>query len=65
LAASRASVNEAWRRCTHRCGYGKHTQIVVDRYPNATVELWRECGHLPWLDAPARFESQLTSFYHA
>jgi len=43
--------------------YGKHTQLVVDRYPNATVELWPECGHLPWLDAPARFENQLNSFY--
>lgn len=45
--------------------YGKHTQLVVTRYRNATVELWPECGHLPWLDAPARFESQLTSFYGA
>ena len=43
--------------------YGEHTQLVVDRYPNATVELWPACGHLPWLDAPARFENQLTSFY--
>ena len=43
--------------------YGKHTQLVVKRYPNATVELWPECGHLPWLDAPARFENQLKSFY--
>lgn len=45
--------------------YGKHTQLVVDRYPNATVELWPECGHLPWLDTPARFERQLRSFYDA
>ena len=45
--------------------YGEHTQLVVDRYPNATVELWPACGHLPWLDAPARFENQLTSFYDA
>ena len=45
--------------------YGKHTQLVVDRYPNATVEFWPECGHLPWLDAPARFENQLRSFYDA
>ena len=45
--------------------YGKHTQLVVERYPNATVELWSECGHLPWLDAPARFENQLKSFYDA
>jgi len=43
--------------------YGKHTQLVIDRYPNATIELWPECGHLPWLDAPARFENQLKSFY--
>jgi len=45
--------------------YGNHTQLVVKRYPNATVEVWPECGHLPWLDAPVRFESQLTSFYNA
>jgi proline iminopeptidase len=45
--------------------YGKHTQLVVDRYPYATVEFWQECGHLPWLDAPARFENQLKSFYGA
>ena len=45
--------------------YGKHTQLVVERYPNATVELWPECGHLPWLDAPARFKIQLKSFYVA
>lgn len=45
--------------------YGEHTQLVVKRYPNATVELWPECGHLPWLDAPARFENQLKSFYDA
>jgi len=43
--------------------YGKHTQLVVKRYPNATVELWPQCGHLPWLDAPARFENELRSFY--
>lgn len=43
--------------------YGEHTQLVVDRYPNATVEFWPGCGHLAWLDDPARFESQLTSFY--
>ncbi len=43
--------------------YGQHTQLVVERYPNATVEFWPECGHLAWLDAPARFESQLQSFY--
>lgn len=45
--------------------YGEHTQLVVERYPNATVEFWPECGHLPWLDAPARFEGQLKSFYEA
>ena len=45
--------------------YGEHTQLVVKRYPNATVEFWPECGHLPWLDAPARFENQLKSFYDA
>ncbi len=45
--------------------YGKHTRLVGDRYPNATVELWPECGHLPWLDAPTRFENQLKSFYDA
>jgi len=45
--------------------YGDHTQLVVDRYPNATVEFWPACGHLLWLDAPARFENQLTSFYEA
>lgn len=43
--------------------YGSHTQLVVDRYPNATVEFWPECGHLAWLDAPDRFEAQLTSFF--
>lgn len=43
--------------------YGEHTQLVVERYPNATVEFWPECGHLPWLDVPARFENQLRSFY--
>jgi proline iminopeptidase len=43
--------------------YGEHTQLVVDRYPNATVEFWPACGHLAWLDAPARFENQLTSFF--
>ena len=43
--------------------YGHHTQLVVKRYPNATVELWPQCGHLPWLDAPARFENKLKSFY--
>ena len=45
--------------------YGEHTQLVGDRYPNATVEFWQECGHLPWLDAPARFENKLKSFYDA
>jgi proline iminopeptidase len=45
--------------------YGNHTQLVVKRYPNATVELWPDCGHLPWLDAPARFENQLKSFFDA
>lgn len=45
--------------------YGQHTQLVVKRYPNATVEFWPECGHLAWLDAPARFEAQLASFYGA
>ena len=45
--------------------YGQHTQLVVKRYPNATVEIWPDCGHLPWLDAPARFENQLKSFYDA
>lgn len=45
--------------------YGEHTQLVVKRYPNATVEIWPDCGHLPWLDAPARFENQLKSFYDA
>ena len=45
--------------------YGEHTQLVGKRYPNATVEFWPECGHLPWLDAPARFENQLKSFYDA
>ena len=45
--------------------YGDHTQLVVERYPNATVEFWPGCGHLGWLDAPARFENQLTSFFGA
>ncbi len=45
--------------------YGQHTQLVVKRYPNATVETWPDCGHLPWLDAPTRFENQLKSFYDA
>ena len=43
--------------------YGEHTRLVVERYPNATVEFWPACGHLAWLDAPARFENQLESFY--
>ena len=43
--------------------YGEHTQLVVERYPNARVEFWPACGHLAWLDAPARFENQLTSFF--
>ena len=45
--------------------YGEHTQLVVKRYPNATVEFWPNCGHLLWLDAPARFEDTLKSFYDA
>lgn len=45
--------------------YGEYTQLIVKRYPNATVEFWSGCGHLLWLDAPARFEDQLESFYDA
>lgn len=45
--------------------YGDHTQLVVNRYPNATTEFWTGCGHLLWLDAPARFEDALKSFYGA
>lgn len=45
--------------------YGEHAQRFVERYPNATVEFWSGCGHLAWLDAPARFEETLVSFYDA
>jgi proline iminopeptidase len=43
--------------------YGEHTQVTARRYPNARMELWADCGHLAWLDAPDRFTRQLNEFY--
>ena len=30
--------------------------------PDATFEVWRDSGHLPWYDDPARFASSLETF---
>jgi proline iminopeptidase len=43
--------------------YGEHTRVVTERYPNARVEFWEDCGHLAWIDAPDRFTRQLNEFY--
>ena len=45
--------------------YGEHTQTLVDRYRNATVETWEGCGHLVWMDDESRFFRQLNDFYAA
>jgi proline iminopeptidase len=45
--------------------YGEHTQTLVSRYPNATIETWEGCGHLVWIDDEARFFQRLNDFYAA
>ncbi|RIK35130.1 MAG: hypothetical protein DCC55_31275 [Chloroflexi bacterium] len=43
--------------------YGLFIEDVRKRYPQATIEIHGNCGHLPWLDCPELFQEKLTDFY--
>lgn len=43
--------------------YGPSREKSLARYPTATKEIIKDCGHIPWVHAPARFEELLKSFY--
>lgn len=43
--------------------YGELVAGPRDRLPNATFQVWPDVSHLPWLDAPERFETSLQEFF--
>jgi len=43
--------------------YGPSREKSLARYPNATTEIIKDCGHIPWVHSPTRFETLLKSFY--
>jgi len=43
--------------------YGPSREKSLARYPTATQEIIKDCGHIPWIHNPSRFEELLKSFY--
>lgn len=43
--------------------YGKSKQEVYSRFPNATFQIIKNCGHIPWKHTPEAFKMILQQFY--
>jgi pimeloyl-ACP methyl ester carboxylesterase len=43
-------------------GAEDEAERLASLLPDATVEVWRDAGHLPWYDDPARFATSLETF---
>ena len=51
--------------------YGRRDVLITSRFarrvrltaPNATVEVWNDCGHVPQIEHPERTTSKLLDFY--
>ena len=43
--------------------YGPSREKSLARYPTAKIEIIKDCGHIPWVHNPSRFEILLKSFY--
>ena len=43
--------------------YGETTQILFDRFPDGQHVVLKGCGHIPWLQAPEAFQSDLFAFF--
>jgi pimeloyl-ACP methyl ester carboxylesterase len=51
--------------------YGRHDTLVTSRFgdkvrrflPDADVEVWDDCGHIPQMEHPARTAASLTEFF--
>lgn len=43
--------------------YGRSTERLIARYPNARVVLIPECGHVPWIQSRRAFEDIIVSFF--
>ena len=43
--------------------YGASKALVATRFAPAHVTILKDCGHLPWLQAPEAFASLLRDFY--
>jgi len=45
--------------------YGPTARILFDRFPNARHVVLDPCGHVPWLQDPEAFRSELCNFFDA
>jgi len=43
--------------------YGPSQEKSLARYPTVKTEIIKDCGHIPWVHSPTRFETLLKSFY--
>lgn len=50
-----------WGRNDHR-GILRNAEIAAKRMPNATLTIFDECGHMPYMEHPARFNETVKKF---